>query len=133
MPAYFQSTAGNPISCLYPGGSADVFSAESVATGEQSQALALSNYPQGGATPLSVDIFFSAPPGAFTFNVVFAAKDIESHYSMPDTTYQLTDANLDENNNSVHFDAPFTNARFVAIYVELQPANPVNVTATIKR
>jgi hypothetical protein len=133
MPAYKQSSASLPITALYPGSSVDVFSAEAVTTGERSQAVAFSNYPQGGATPQSIDIVFSGAPGAFTFNITFAAKDVAADYAMPDASYQLTDANLDPNNNSVHFDIPYSNARFGSIYVVLQPANAVTVTATWKR
>jgi hypothetical protein len=133
MPAFQAPSGQQQLQALWPGASVDVFSAESVATGELSQALALSNHPQGGGTPTSIDIVFSAAPGAFTFNVVFAAKAVAADFAMPDTTYQLTDANLDVNNNAVHFDIPFSNARFIAIYVESQPANAVTVTATIKR
>lgn len=128
-----QSSATLPITAIYPGGSVDVFSAELVTTGERSQALAISNYPQGGGTPISVDLLFSANPGTFTFNVTFSAKDVAADYSLPDTTFQITQANLDPNNKSVHFDAPFSNARFVSIYVAAAPSNAVNVTATIKR
>ena len=133
MPAYIQSSQALPILGLYPGGSWDVFSAEAVTTNERSQALALSNYPQGGATPLSLDIVFSAAPGAFTFNVTFAAKDVAADYAMPDVTYQITGVNLDPNNNAVHFDIPYTNARFVSLFVASAPANSVTVTATFKR
>lgn len=133
MPAYAQSSAGNPITSLYPGASLDVFSAEAVTTGERSQAVVLSNFPFGHPTPFSIDIFFSGAPGNFTFNVTMASKEAAANYSMPDTTYQITQANLDPVNNSVHFEAPFSDARFVSIYVALQPANAVNVTLTIKR
>jgi hypothetical protein len=136
VPAYLQSSATLPLSCLYPGASVDVFSAESVVNGEYSQALALSNYPIGNGTQLSLDLEFSAAPGAFTFNIVFAAKDSlgSAGYSMPDTSYQITAANLDPTTGtSVHFDIPFTNARFVALYVSAKPANAVTTTATFKR
>jgi hypothetical protein len=133
LPSYLQSTAQLPISCLYPGGSVDVFSAEAVTTNERSQALALSNYPQGGGTQLSLDIVFSGAPGAFTFNVTFAAKDVAADYAMPDITYQITAVNLDPNNNAVHFDVPYSNARFVSLFVASAPANPVTLTATFKR
>lgn len=138
-PAYVQSSAGVPITCLYPGDSVDVFSAESVTTGERSQALALSNNLSGALSPLSVDLIFSAAPGNFTFNVTFAAKDTAADYALPlstttpTTTWQITQADLDPNNQAVHVDLPYVNARFVSIYVALQPANAVNVTATIKR
>jgi hypothetical protein len=137
MPAYIASSAALPITNLNPGSSVAVFSAEAVTTGERSQALALTNYPQGGATPTSLDIVFSGTPGAFTFNVSFAANDAAANYACPDGTYQITAANLDTAvggpNAAVHFDVPFSNARFICIYVVLQPANSVTVTATFKR
>ena len=133
-PVYAQSSALNPIMALYPGGSLDVFSAEAVSNGERSQAVALSNYPQGGATPLSVDIVFNQAPGAFTINVTFAAKDVTADYAMPDTTFQITASNLDTVNNAVHFECPFSNARFVSLYVASAPANGgTTLTATLKR
>jgi hypothetical protein len=136
MPAFLKPTAALPLQCLYPGSFIDVFSAEAVANGEYSQAVSLSNFPQGGATPTSLDIAFSGAPGTFTFNVVFAAKPQNGSgaFSMPDTTYQLTAANLDPaTGKTVHFDIPFSNALTVAIYVSAAPSNSVNVTATFKR
>lgn len=138
MPAYQQSSAGLPITCLYPGTSVDVFSAEAVATNERSQAVALSNYPQGGATPLSVDLVFNQAPGAFQINVTFAAKDKAADYACPDQTFEITAANLDTAdggaNNTVHFECPFSNARFVSLFVVSAPANGgTTLTATLKR
>lgn len=139
-PAYVQSTSGLPITALYPGASVDVFSAEAVSTGERSQAVALSNYPQGGATPLSVDLVFNQAPGAFQINVTFAAKDVAADYACPDASFQITAANLDSAsgvggpNNTVHFECPFSNARFASLYVVSAPANGgTTLTATLKR
>src|ERR1700691_956063 len=95
MPPYQQSTRALPLQCLFPGTSVDVFSNEAIATGERSQALALSNYPQGGATPLSIDLVFNQAPGAFSINVTFAAKEGPGDYACPDETFQITAANLD--------------------------------------
>lgn len=139
MPAYVQSTANLPITALYPGSQVDVFSAEAVTTNELSQALALSNYPNPGTNALSVDIVFSGAPGAFEFDVVFAAKDVAANYALPlatvtpTTTWKITQADLDPVNNAVHVDLPYVNSRFVALRVATQPANSVTVTATIKR
>ena len=136
MPAYVQSSATLSLATLFPGASVDVFSAEAVTNGEYSQALALSNYPLGSGNPLSLDLEFSAAPGNFTFNVVFSAKDSlgSAGYSMPDTTYQVTQAQLDPvTGTSVHLDMPYVNARFVALYVSTKPANAVTTTATFKR
>jgi hypothetical protein len=136
MPAYVQSSATLSLATLFPGASVDVFSAEAVTNGEYSQALALSNYPLGSGNPISLDLEFSAAPGNFTFNVVFSAKDSlgSAGYSMPDTTYQVTQAQLDPvTGTSVHLDMPYTNARFVALYVSSKPANAVTTTATFKR
>ena len=140
MPAYLQSTAGVPITGLHPGGSVDVFSAEAITTGERSQAVALANYPQGGATPMSVDLNFNQAPGAFKINVTFAAKDVAADYACPDATFQITAANLDSAsgvggpNSSVHFECPFSNAKFASLYVVSAPANGgTTVTATLKR
>ncbi len=134
MPAYVQSSAILPIQGLNPGSSVDVFSAEAVTTGERSQAVSLSNYWQGGNTPMSVDLVFNQAPGAFTINVTFAAKDVAADYALPDQTFQLTAVNLDPNNNAVHFDCPFSNARFCSLYVASAPANGgTTLTATLKR
>jgi hypothetical protein len=136
MPAFITPTAQLPLSCLYPGASLDVFSAEAVTNGEYSQAVALSNYPVGSATPLSLNIQFSAAPGAFTFNVVFSDHPNQgtNDFSMPDTTYQVTAANLDPANGvSLHLQIPFSNSRAVALYVSSKPANAVTLTATFKR
>lgn len=134
MPAYIESSAILPITCLFPGSELDIFSAEAVANGERSLAVSLSNYPQGGNTPLSVDLVFNQAPGAFTFNVTFAAKDKAANYALPDSTFQITAANLDPTNNSVHFDAPYSNARFASLYVVSAPANGgTTLTATFKR
>ena len=139
MPAYKQSSANLPITALYPGASVDVFSAEAVTNAERSQAVALSNYPIGSGTQLSLDLVFSGAPGAFTFNITFAAKDVAADYAMPLatetplTTWQVTQADLDPVNQAVHVDLPFVNARFVSLYVVAAPANSVTVTATLKR
>jgi hypothetical protein len=139
MPAYKQSTALLPITALYPGASVDVFSAETVTSGERSQALALSNYPLGSGNPISLDLVFSGAPGAFSFNITFAAKDVAADYAVPLatetplTTWTVTQAMLDSVNNAVHVDLPYVNARFVSLYVTSAPANSVTVTATLKR
>jgi hypothetical protein len=138
MPAYQQSTAQLPLQALWPGSSVDVFSAEAVASGERSQAVALSNFPQGGATPLSVDLAFNQPPGSFQINVTFAAKDVPGDYACPDQTFEITAANLDTAsggpNNAVHFECPYSNGRFVSLdVVEAPTAGGTTLTATLKR
>ena len=138
MPAYVQSSAQLPITGLLPGGSQDVFSAEAVTTGERSQAVSLTNYPEGGATPLSVDLVFNQDPTAFKINVTFAAKDKAANYACPDLTFQLTEANLDTAsggpNFTVHFECPFCNGRLVSLYVVSAPsAGGTTLTATLKR
>jgi hypothetical protein len=142
MPAYQQSSATLPLDCLYPGSSKDVFSAEAVSTGELSQAVALSNHPPGGNTPLGVDIYFSGAPGNFEFDIKFSSNDAKTGaagYSLPAAavtplvTFKITQADLDPVNNSVHVDLPYVNARSVAAYVEAAPSNSVNTTLTFKR
>lgn len=142
MPKYQQSSATLSLETLYPGAVKAVFNAEAVTTGELSQALALSNHPPGGLTPLGVDLFFSGAPGAFEFDVKFCPNDAAlgaAGYSMPaaavtpTTTWKITQADLDPVNNSVHVDLPYVNANSVAIYVATQPANSVNTTAYLKR
>jgi hypothetical protein len=141
-PAYQQSSATLSLQCLYPGSSVDVLSAEAVTTGELSQAVALSNHPPGGNTPLGVDIYFSAPPGNFEFDIKFNPHDYKTGaagYSLPAAaadplvTFKITQALLDPVNNSVHVDLPYVNAGAVAAYIESAPSNPCNVTLTFKR
>jgi hypothetical protein len=141
-PAYVQSSATLSLQCLYPGSSVDVFSAEAVTTAEYSEAVALSNHPPGGNTPLGVDILFSAAPGNFEFDIKFASNDAKNGtagYSLPvstatpTSTWKITQADLDPVNQSVHIDLPYVNARSVLAYVASAPANPCNVTLTFKR
>lgn len=136
MPAYIQSSKSNPITGLYPGASVDVFSAEAVTNAERSQALSLSNWSRGGTTPVAIDIVFNQAPGNFTFWVTLSAKDVAADYAAPDTTYEITQANLDASgaNQSVHFEVPYSDARFISLYVSSAPANGgTTVTATIKQ
>lgn len=137
MPPYVQSSQANPITALYPGSSVDVFSAEAVTNGERSQALALSNFPIGaGGTPVSIDILFNQAPGNFIIWVTLSAKDVAADYSAPDNTYEITQAQLDASgaNQAVHFEVPYSDARFISLYVQTAPANGgTTVTATIKR
>lgn len=140
MPAYQASSVNYALLTLQPGASVDVFSAEAVTNAERSQAVALANFPQGGATPLSVDLVFNQAPGAFQINVTFAANEAKANYACPDASFQITAANLDSAsgvggpNNAVHFECPFSNARFASLYVVSAPATGgTTLTATLKR
>jgi hypothetical protein len=136
VPKYSQSSAANPITSLYPGAEVDVFSAEAVSNGERSQALALSNYPAGRPTNLSIDLVFNQAPGAFTIWITLAAKDVAADYAAPDATYEITAGNLDASgaNQACHVEVPYNDSRFVSLYVASAPANGgTTLTATIKQ
>lgn len=142
MTAYQQSSKTLSLNALYPGTAFPVFNNEAVTTGELSQALALSNWPVGGQTPLGIDLFFSAAPGTFEFDVKFSSTDSvngAAGYAMPaaaetpTSTWKITQADLDPVNQCVHVDLPYVNAGSVALYVAAAPSNAVNITATIKR
>lgn len=126
MPAY--ATTTNP-TALYPGDQVSVFSAESLTTGTASKQVAIAEILAGNAGKLTVEIKFSADPGAFQIDLQRADTDTADAYiTMPGTSITSVNstfyARLDL--------SPFTGT-FVRLIPTAQPANAVTCTAKICR
>jgi len=138
MPAYVQSSASNPITGIRRGDlPVAVWSAESLVSGEFSQALALAiadAYNTAGGQYVRVTLVFSAAPGAFTIQIQTADQDVPANYTNEPfggaTPGQITTVGA---NNSVSISLEPIVARFIRLYCVTQPANAVTCTATIMR
>lgn len=77
MPLY---NAAQNVPAIYPGDSISVFNAEAPAAGQVSQQVNLPLDPLGNPASLSVELLFSANPGAYEFDIVDADTDIPDAY-----------------------------------------------------
>lgn len=127
MPAY---GTRNP-QAIYPGDLPTVlWSAEAPATGTTSLAVALFLDPNiGNAAKLSVEVSFSAAPGAFEIDIQDADTDVDAAYiAIPNAIINAVNAG-----NFARFElSPFV-GRFVRLLMKTQPANAVNTTAKVTR
>ncbi len=123
MPAY--QTTGN-IPALYPGDTTTVINAEQPATGTQSQQVAIA--PAPNPAKLSVEVFFSAAPGAFEIDLQTSDDDVASHYVSNVQTITVVNAN-----NVARVEFPNIVALFALLKTVTQNANAVNCTAKITR
>lgn len=130
-PAYAASTASNPITCANPGDAVKVFNAESLTTGESSQALALSPSRFGENTKyISVELVFSGAPGTFTIDVQEADTDADGNYAKVGTS--ITTVTSPSTVTAI-LDNIQISARFVRLHVTAAPSNSVTAIATITR
>ena len=128
MPVYGSQI---PPSSLGKGVVSTVWNAETPTPGNGTTAatvaLGLPAVPSRAGTPLSVDGKFSGAPGAFEVDVQVAAVDSDTNYQT------ISGGNItavDAVNNTFHFDAPTTNAKFVRLLMRSR-TNSVSITATI--
>lgn len=128
MPNY--GAAGTVVNGIYPGDQVTVWSAEAPVTGAASVAVNVAGVYENVVPSISVEIFFSATPGAFEVDVQDADTDTAVAYQ------SITNAAL-TTVNAVGFYARYELApfkgRFVRLLMKTQPANAVNITARITR
>lgn len=129
MPAYSSTV---PPFALYPGDSETVWSAESPATNAASEQVALSfDTVNGYLQVVSVQINFSGTPGAFKIDVQTADTDVDAAYQvLPANTGQVSAVGGSGDYCSI---AVQVKAKFVRLFMTLQPANSVTTTAQITR
>lgn len=123
-------SAGNA-SQLSPGQILQVWSAEQPTPGNGTTAASLAVVMASGPTgsPFHAHGFFSGAPGAFEIDVQVADDDVDTHYQ---TILNGNITTVDATNNTFHFDATLSSARFGRLLLRSR-ANAVNVTATIGR
>ena len=114
--------------CIYPGDSKKVWNAETVTTGQASQQVALAPGRFEGEQRVSVEIGFSADPGAFTIDLQTADTDVAAAYCTEPT------ATITAVNAGFYARAEIAvKARFARLLMTAQPANAATVTAKISR
>jgi hypothetical protein len=133
-PAYAASSAALPIDAIYPGDSAVVWNAERPLTGAASKALAITPNPApfGGPINISVEINFSATPGAFEIRVQTADTDTDNAYQTEASGGTITLIGGDGSGFYVRTEIA-VKAKFVRLLMKTQSANAANVTAKISR
>jgi len=129
MPAY-SNTA--PPNAIWPGNSAQVWSAEQPAAGNggasASQRIAIGT-PGGSPGGFSVTGFFSAAPGSFEIDVQVSDVDVDTQYQ---TCANGNLTSVDATNQTFHFDGSTVLATFARLLMRSR-TNGVNVTADIRR
>jgi hypothetical protein len=131
MPTYLQSSAVALMTCLNPGDQVPLWSVENPLTGAKSMAVALSPPRFGQNTKyFSIQLVFSAAPGAFTYDIQASNTDVDADYvkigssitvvTSPSTLSAVTD-NIQ------------TTMKYIRLIATLQNANSVTVVATISR
>lgn len=128
MPAYL---ATREIFAIYPGDKQTVWRAESPATGAKSDRVAIGGTDIGMGQPgqCSIEIKFSADPGAFQIDAQVADTDTEAAYVTESGT-TVTTVNAGFYTRIEMW--PFV-GKFVRLIMTDDPANAVTVTATIGR
>jgi len=130
-PAYFVSNTNLLMTCLNPGDQVKLWDAENPLSGAKSMAVALSPQRFGESNKgISIQLVFSAAPGAFTYDIEASNTDVDTDYvkigtSITAVTSPSTVAALVDN--------IATTAKYIRLIATLQNANGVNVTATISR
>lgn len=126
MPAY--STTFLP-KAIYPGDSETVWAAETVLTGAASQRVALGDPYNDGVGRLSVEIEFSADPGAFQIDVQNSDTDVDSSYQVvPSSSLTAVNASF-----KGRIDLYPLQGKFGRLVMTNDPANAVTVTARMIR
>ena|ERR1700722_987107 len=130
MPPYWQGTANRPLTFIKPGDSQVVWSAETPLTGTKSQAVALDPGRLEGEQRISIEVAYSADPGAGTVDLQTADTDTDAAY-VTEVGATIPYANL---NGSFYGRQEFAvKARFARLLMTLQASNAGTVTAKISR
>jgi hypothetical protein len=128
MPAYNSIV---PPYSIFTGDTYQLFNAEQPTPGNggvsASQQVALSPARADGPTPFSVDGKFSGAPGVFEVDIQAAAVDADANYQ---TVQGGNITAVDATNNTFHFDAQATTAKFVRALVRTR-TNAVCLTLNI--
>lgn len=128
MPVY---SATAPCTSIFPGDTASVIDAESLAVGQASQRLAVASPYGRSAATVSVLLAFSADPGVFDVRVQQADVDAEANYLDVPAAASITA--VDAVNFTARADfAPFL-GKFIRIKMQDDPANAVTLTAKVSR
>lgn len=128
MSAY---SATAPIYALYPGDKGTALSAERLLTGVASERFAIGKGPSDNVAPkISVELQFSADPGAFTLDVQQADQETAGAYINVPSGGTVTTVNA---TFFARIDLdPFLGG-FIRLLQTLQTANVVTCTAIIRR
>jgi len=119
-----------PLTFIKPGDSVTVWSAETPLTGTKSQAVALDPGRFEGEQRISVEVVYSADPGAGAVDLQTADTDAEANY-VTEVGATIPYANL--NASFVGRQEFAVKARFARLLMTLQATNAVTVTAKISR
>lgn len=131
-PLYNSQVATNsPLHAIYPGDTFPLFSAESPLTGQASIQVPIGELWQRRVTGISVEIIFSANPGAFNFQIQGADTDNPAAY--------FTEGSGTVNQSTAMADGTFRArvelspwvAKFMRLLINTQTANAVTVSANV--
>jgi hypothetical protein len=128
MPNY-NTLASIPINAIYPGDQIFLFNAEQPAAPQASVQVALANvYDNTNAEGASVEIFFSAAPGAFELDIQVADTDTDAAYiTVPGGIFTTVNANNFARIELVPVKAKLLRVRLVS------RTNNVNLTVKVTR
>jgi len=131
MPAYVASNANLLMTCLNPGDKVSLWDGENPLTGSKSMAVALSPPRFGQNTKyVSIQLVFSAAPGAFTYDIEVSNTDVDADYVKSGSSITAVTS---PSTVSAFVDNIQTTAKYIRLIATLQNANSVNVTAIIAR
>lgn len=130
MPAYVQGSTNLPLQAIYPNGlGATVWNAERPLTNAVSSAVCVARMLDNSVPGLSLEISFSALPGAFEIDIQEADTDVDAAYiAIPNAIINAVNAG-----NYARFDLSPFQGKFVRAFMKTQSANAVNVTAKFTR
>jgi len=130
-PAYVQSNTALLMQCLNPGDQVKLWDGENPLTGAKSMAVALSPPRFGENTKyVSIQLVFSAAPGAFTYDIEASNTDVDADYVKIGTSITAVTS---PSTVSAVADNIQTTMKYIRLIATLQNANSVTVVATISR